>query len=79
MNSRVSPASRTVLFGQYIPIPLMNVISLAIQTQKDDLKEQLSRLYDGPELREHRVSYAISRVLIFMPPYEMKLMDHHVV
>ncbi len=30
-------------------------ISPAIQTQKDDLKGQLSRLYDGPELREHRV------------------------
>lgn len=25
-----------------------------IQVQKDDLKGQLSRLYDGPELREHR-------------------------
>jgi hypothetical protein len=33
------------------------MISPAIQTQKDDLKGQLSRLYDGPELREHRVRH----------------------
>jgi hypothetical protein len=30
-------------------------VSPAIQTEKDDLKEQLSRIFEGPELREHRV------------------------
>jgi hypothetical protein len=34
---------------------LNDIISPAIQTEKDDLKEQLSRIFEGPELREHRV------------------------
>lgn len=37
----------------------------AIQTQKDELKGQLSQLYDGPELREHRVRYFV--VINFHP------------
>jgi hypothetical protein len=31
----------------------------AIQTQKEDLKGQLSRIFEGPELREHRVCYPV--------------------
>ena len=29
----------------------------AIQILKDDLKGQLSQIFEGPELREHRVCY----------------------
>jgi hypothetical protein len=36
-----------------VTVPLIPF--LAIQTQKDNLKDQLSRIFEGPELREHRV------------------------
>ena len=34
----------------------------AIQTQKEELKEQLARIFEGPELRDHRVRHFCSYI-----------------
>lgn len=50
MSSRVSPDGAFINHRTSVTFP-------AIQTQKDNLKDQLSRIFEGPELREHRVCY----------------------
>lgn len=50
MSSRVSPEETCCVNSAYL-------LSSAIQTQKENLKDQLSQIFEGPELREHRVPY----------------------